>query len=240
MESFALPNARFSHVRCGACPIREHAVCAYANGDELSALDGIKSYRDYAAGRDILSAGVRAPMVGSIVRGVVKLTKSLPDGRAQMVGLLFPGDFVGHPSRAEAEFDATAATDVTLCLFQRAPFESLMRGSHRLEQRMLDMTLTELDAAREWLLLLGRKTARERLSSFLLMLARRAALTPGDPLAEIALPLTRGEMAAYLGRTIETVSRHMTRLRADGVIGFDTARSVRVPSIARLEEEAGD
>lgn len=237
MESFALPNARFSHVRCGACPIRDHAVCAYASGDELAALDGIKSYRDYAAGRDILSAGMRAPMVGSIVRGVVKLTKSLPDGRAQMVGLLFPGDFVGHPSRAEAEFDATAATDVTLCLFQRAPFESLMRGSHRLEQRMLDMTLTELDAAREWLLLLGRKTARERLSSFLLMLARRAQ---DDPCAEIALPLTRGEMAAYLGLTIETVSRHMTRLRADGVIGFDTARSVRVPSVARLEEEAGD
>lgn len=240
MESFAIPNARFSHVRCCACPIREHAVCAYASGDELTTLDAIKSYRDYPAGRDILSAGGRAPMVGSIVRGVVKLTKSLPDGRSQMVGLLFPGDFVGHPTRAEAEFDATAATDVTLCLFQRAPFESLLRGSHHLEQRMLDMTLNELDAAREWLLLLGRKTARERLASFLLMLARRAPKLAADPRAEIALPLTRGEMAAYLGLTIETVSRHMTRLRADGVIGFDTARSVRIPSIERLEQEAGD
>ncbi len=238
MESFAMPNARFNHVRCGACPIREQAVCAYASGDELKSLDSIKSYRDYPAGRDILSAGVRAQTVGSIVRGVVKLTKSLPDGRAQMVGLLFPGDFVGHPTRAESEFDATAATDVTLCLFQRSPFETMLRSSHHLEQRMLDMTLTELDAAREWLLLLGRKTARERLSSFLLMLARRAPTQ--DSRAEIALPLTRGEMAAYLGLTIETVSRHMTRLRADGVIGFDTARSVRIASLERLESEAGD
>jgi CRP/FNR family transcriptional regulator len=242
VDSFALPNARVSHVRCGACPIRERAVCAYCDAPELQRLDAIKSYRDYPSGREMMAAGECSPWVGSIVRGVVKLTKTLPDGRSQMVGLLFPGDFIGHPKRAEAEFDAVAATDTTLCMFQRGPFETLLRDTPHLETRLLDMTLNELDAARDWLLLLGRKTARERIATFLMMLARRAgkaAVSASGPL-EFALPLSRGEIAEYLGLTIETVSRHMTRLRADGVIAFDTARSVTVPDLDALSAEAGD
>jgi len=230
-------NALAPHARCDACPIRARAVCAYCEGDALARLDAMKSYREAPAGRDLILAGAESPVVGSIVRGVVKLTKALPDGRAQMVGLLFPGDFVGHPGRPHAEYDATAATDVLLCQFQRGPFEAMLRDSPPLEQRLLDMTLTELDAAREWLLLLGRKTARERIATFLVALMRRSGVAAGR---DMALPLTRGEIADYLGLTIETVSRHMTRLRADGLIAFDNARALRVPDAAALIAEAGD
>jgi CRP/FNR family transcriptional regulator len=100
-------------------------------GPDLAALDAMKSYRDYSAGREIMAAGEESPVVGSIVRGVVKLTKTMPDGRTQMVGLLFPGDFVGHAMRARAEYDAVAATEVTLCLFQRRPFETMLRDARR-------------------------------------------------------------------------------------------------------------
>jgi CRP/FNR family transcriptional regulator len=241
MESFALPNEKFSHIRCGDCPIRERAVCAYCSGSELAVLDAMKSYRDFAPGREILAAGEESPVVGSIVRGVVKLTKTLHDGRTQMVGLLFPGDFVGHAMRARAEFDAIAATDVTLCLFQRRQFEQLLRDKPALEKRLLEMTLNELDAARDWLLLLGRKTAREKLASFVLMLARReAAARPGAKAVAVSLPLTRAEIAEYLGMTIETVSRQFTKLRADGVIAFDSTRALRLPDLDRLAAEAGD
>ena len=241
MESFALPNQKFSHVRCGDCPIRERAVCAYCSGEDLSTLDSIKAYRDYGPGREIMAAGEASPIVGSIVKGVVKLTKTLPDGRTQMVGLLFPGDFVGHAMRPQAEYDAVAANDVTLCLFQRKPFEQLLRDKPALEKRLLEMTLNELDAARDWLLLLGRKTAREKLASFVLMLARReAAGRPEPALTHVSLPLTRAEIAEYLGMTIETVSRQFTKLRADGVFAFDSSRALRVPDLERLIEEAGD
>jgi CRP/FNR family transcriptional regulator len=240
MESFALPNAKYSHVRCGACPIRERAVCAYSSPADLQLLDSIKSYKDYPAGRELLAAGEEWGLVGSIVRGVVKLTKTLADGRTQMVGLLFPGDFVGHAMRARADYDAVAATPLTLCLFQRKPFEQLIRDNPRLEHRMLEMTLNDLDAAREWLLLLGRKTAREKLASFLLMLGRRVAPDgEADGEVQIDLPLTRAEIAEYLGLTIETVSRQMTKLRADGVIAFDSTRALRLPDMERLVEEAG-
>jgi CRP/FNR family transcriptional regulator len=241
VDSFALPNARFSHVRCGDCPIRERAVCAYCGADDLQVLDAIKTYREYGQGREILASGEEAGIVGSIVKGVVKLTKTLADGRTQMVGLLFPGDFVGHAMRARAEYDAVAATDVTLCVFQRRPFEGLLRDKPVLEKRLLEMTLDELDAAREWLLLLGRKTAREKVASFVLMLARREiASGRARRDVQVELPLTRAEIAEYLGMTIETVSRQFTRLRADGVIAFESTRSLRLPDLARLEAEAGE
>jgi CRP/FNR family transcriptional regulator len=103
------------------------------------------------------------------------------------------------------------------------------------------MTLDELDAARDWLLLLGRKTAREKLASFVLMLARREAVAPqGASGVQVALPLTRAEIAEYLGMTIETVSRQFTKLRSDGVIAFDSSRALRVPDMDTLVAEAGD
>lgn len=237
MDTLAMPGLRYSHVRCCSCPIRERAVCSQCSADEIRMLDGIKTYRDYEAGRTILNAGEQAPVVGSVVRGVVKLVKGLPDGRSQMVGLLFAGDFVGDPGRRNVEFEAVAATPVTLCVFQREPFARMLRETPNLEQRLLDMTLGELDAAREMLLMLGRKSARERVASFLLSLGRRAPMKDGG--ADVALPLSRAEIAEYLGLTIETVSRQMTKLRMEAVIAFDDPRAIRIPDLALLEEAAG-
>ena len=103
----------------------------------------------------------------------------------------------------------------------------------------LEMTLDELDAAREWMLLLGRKTAREKIASLLAILARRSgAMRPGGQ-AEIDLPLSREAMADYLGLTLETVSRQMTALKRDGIIVLDGARRVSIPDCAALIAESG-
>jgi CRP/FNR family transcriptional regulator len=107
-------------------------------------------------------------------------------------------------------------------------------------QRLLEMTLDELDAAREWMLLLGRKTAREKIASLLALLARRDAAAKGRGGVVFDLPLTREEMADYLGLTLETVSRQMTALRKDGVIALDGTRHVRVADFDRLLDETGD
>ena len=116
----------------------------------------------------------------------------------------------------------------------------MLRDNPRLVRRMLEMTLDDLDAARDWLLLLGCKTAREKVASFLLMLCRRVAPEGApDTVVQIDLPLTRAEMAEYLGLTIETVSRQMTRLRGDGVIAFANARTLRLENMDRLVGEAG-
>ena len=167
----------------------------------------------------------------------------MEDGRRQMVGLLLPSDFVGRPNRESVAYDVTAATEVTLCCFRRVPFLRLIEDTPHISQRLLEMTLDELDAAREWMLVLGRKTAREKIASLLAIIGRRdASLHLGHAVETVAfdLPLTREAMADYLGLTLETVSRQMTALKKDGVIQLEGKRHVIVPDMDRLLEEAGD
>ena len=232
-----------AHVRCDECPIRHRAICSECKSDELELLDQIKSYRTFEAGETIVWAGEEADFVGSIVSGVAMLQRNMADGRRQMVGLLLPSDFVGRPGRSIAPYDVVAASQVVLCRFLRRRFESLIEEIPSLETRLLQMTLDELDAAREWMLLLGRKTAREKIASLLVIMAKRCtALGGGNSSGRLSfdLPLTREAMADYLGLTIETVSRQMTSLRKAGLIELVGTRHVTIPNIALLLVEAGD
>lgn len=227
---------------CGGCPIRHRAVCARCDADELLMLERMKSYRTYAAGQPIVWSGDAMDFVGSVVTGVATLTHTMEDGRRQMIGLLLPSDFVGRPGRPRARYDVTAVTDVVMCCFRMKPFEDLLRTTPHVAQQVLDMTLDELDAAREWLLLLGRKTAREKIASLLLIIARREDLRePKDGgTRTIDLPLTRVQMADYLALTLETVSRQMSALRRDGLIALDGTRRVVIRDVAALADAAGD
>lgn len=230
--------------KCHACPIRHRAVCAYCEAEEFGLLERIKFYRDFEPGQEIAGAGEAVDFVGSVVTGVVKLTKGMADGRQQMVGLLFPSDFLGRPMNARLDYDAAAVTKVALCMFRRAPFEALMRRVPRLQQRLLEMTLSELDAAREWLLLLGRKTAEEKLASFLTILVRRSQLRessePDSGSADLELPMTRSDIAECLGLTIETVSRQFARFKKSGLIELRGPRNVHVPDVESMSALAGD
>ncbi|MEL6279051.1 MAG: Crp/Fnr family transcriptional regulator [Pseudomonadota bacterium] len=241
LESSTVPTLE-APIKCANCPIAERAVCAYCEPPELVELDQIKSYKTFEPGQEIVGAGEESVMVGSVVEGVVKLTKTLVDGRRQMVGLLFPSDFIGRAMRPTVEYDAVAATKVVLCAFPKSPFERLLKRTPHLEQRLLEMTLDELDAAREWLLLLGRKTAKEKVASFLCILAARTGEFEGADAGRkhFQIPISREDMADYLGLTIETVSRQITALRKDGVIEIDGPRRIVVSDLAELMETAGD
>lgn len=237
-EAFAM-----SDIACSECPIRHRAVCSKCEPDELSRLDAIKYYRTFQPGQTIVWAGEKMDFVASVVTGVASMAQTLEDGRRQMVGLLLPSDFLGRPTRDLASFDVTAATPVTLCCFRRAPFREMIEAMPHLSQRLLEMTLDDLDAAREWMLILGRKTAREKIASFLAIVARRDASLAKDPaagVAQIELPLTREAMADYLGLTLETVSRQISALRKDGVIVLDGKRRITIPDFQVLLEETGD
>lgn len=228
---------------CGACPIRHRAVCARCEADELQTLEQIKYYRSYQAGQTVIWSGDRMDFVASVVTGIATLTQTMEDGRRQMVGLLLPSDFVGRPGRQVAAYDVTATTDLVMCCFRKKPFEEMMAKTPHVAQRLLEMTLDELDAAREWMLLLGRKTAREKIASLLAIIARRDAhlkLKSAKGNIVFDLPLTREEMADYLGLTLETVSRQVSALKRDGVIVLEGKRHIVVPDFDRLLEETGD
>ena len=230
------------HQNCGNCPIHTRAVCAHCDADELSQLEEIKYYRNFEAGQTVIWAGDRMDFVASVVTGVATLTKTMEDGRTQMVGLMLPSDFVGRPGRDTAPFTVTATTDLLMCCFRKKQFEAMMVKTPHIAQRLLAMTLDELDAAREWMLLLGRKTAREKIASLFGIIARRDARLAASKLpkgASFDLPLTRTAMADYLGLTLETVSRQISALRLDDVVVLQGLRHVVVPDLNRLLAEAG-
>lgn len=228
---------------CSSCPIRHRAVCARCDEDELEQLNQIKFYKTYPAGQTIAMRGDALDVVASVVQGTATLERAIEDGRTQLVGLLLPSDFIGRPGRDTLQYDVTAVTEVTLCSFHRKPFEDMLKRVPHLQERMLEMALDELDAARDWMLLLGRKTAREKIASFLMLIAKRTVNPDGRVLGDtsrIELPISREAMANFLGLTIETVSRQFTSLRKDGVIGLDGNRTVLIPDLETLLLESGD
>lgn len=224
--------------RCLHCPVRHAAVCGALSDAELADITSIAHTRAVEPGQVIMSEEADVGFVANILSGVVKLTKTMADGREQIVGLQFPPDFLGRAYRSEAPYTAQALTPVELCTFPRARFDRFLAAHAGLEHRLFEATLDELDAARDWMLLLGRKSAREKVASFVMMIARRA-VPAADGTVTLDLPLSRADIADFVGLTIETVSRQLTRLRADGMIRLVGTRTVVVPDPRRLAEAAG-
>lgn len=230
--------------RCGLCAVRHRAICGALGEVELRELNRIAHGKRVAQGRVIMSDAEPADFFANIVSGVVKLTKTLSDGRQQIVGLLFAPDFLGRAFSGNNTYFAEAATDVELCCFPNAGFERILKRFPDMERRLFERTLDELDGARDWMVLLGRKTASEKVASFLLMIARRStaigcehSVSEGPAIME--LPLSRADIADYLGLTIETVSRQMTKLKALGVIRLEGGRHFAVPHMPALADAAG-
>jgi CRP/FNR family transcriptional regulator len=225
--------------KCGSCPIRHRAICARCDDDELSRLEAIKSYKTFGPGQPIMWRGDEMTTFASVVTGIASLSRTMEDGRTQVVGLLLPSDFIGRPGREQVNFDVTAVTEVTLCQFQRKPFEALVEEVPHISHRMMEMALDELNAAREWMVLLGRKTAREKIATFLEMIVRRSSV-PSHTTTQFTLPLTREEIANFLGLTLETISRQLSAMKKDGIVEFEGRRTFLINDLAALHEASGD
>ncbi|MDF1734316.1 MAG: helix-turn-helix domain-containing protein [Minwuia sp.] len=208
-------------------------------------MNAISRQRVLQPGEPILSAGDPISWFGNIVTGAVKLTKLLSDGRQQIVGLQFPPDFLGRAFKERSPYFAEAATEVELCIFPKPAFEKILKEKPDLEFRLFQDTLDELDAARDWMLLLGRKTAAEKVASFLHLIARRSPMigcahhNGGDEI-RFQMPLNRSEIADYLGLTIETVSRQIGRLKSDGVLQLHATREFSILDMDRLAAVSGE
>jgi CRP/FNR family transcriptional regulator len=181
--------------------------------------------------------------VGSLVSGVASISQALEDGRRQIMGVLLPSDFIGRPGRRQAQYDITAASEVVICRFEITAFENMLRVSPSLGPRLLEMTMDELDAVRDWMLLLGRKSAREKVATLIYHFAAKNRLLSGEldhQSWHFMLPLTREALADYLGLTIETVSRQMSALKKAGVIALQGQRVIVIPDFRLLQAETGD
>ena len=222
---------------CEACSVRHLTVCAALADEELKHLSAIVNHVELGPGQSLFQEGDEARNVYSVTAGTVKVYKLLPDGRCQVTGFLFPGDFLGLAHESTYAYSAEAVTHSALCSYQRSQLESLLERFPQMEQQLLGMAKHELVVAQEQMLLLGRKTARERLASFLLMLSRAAARRgqSGDP---VFVPMSRSDIGDYLGLTTETVSRTFTQLKRDRMIAAESGNRIRLLDSEGLVELA--
>jgi CRP/FNR family transcriptional regulator len=219
------------------CEVRELSICGSLDATDQPALAAIGATRRLEAGETLFYEGDPAKDVFSLTDGMLKLYKLMGDGRRQITGFLVPGDFLGLAFSDTYIYTAEAVVPVAVCRFPRSRFLQLLDGMPDLEKELLARASSELAEAQDQMLLLGRKTARERLASFLLRLAdRRRNCEP----EAIPLPMSRTDIADYLGLTIETVSRAFTQLRVDGVIALSDAHHFTVPARSELLVRAGE
>ncbi|WP_346247148.1 Crp/Fnr family transcriptional regulator [Sphingomonas rustica] len=227
---------------CADCAVRDKALCGALSDGELAALNRIGRRRHLRRGETLIWAGEDNAVCANLLSGVMKLTAGTADGREQIVGLVYPADFVGRPWPGEAGVTVTALSDVELCTFPRAAFEAVLEDHVRMERLLLQRTFAALDEARNRMLALGRLSAGEKVAAFLLAMADRGSGCRATGFGPVTfdLPLTRGEMAEILGLTIETVSRQLGRLKAAGTIALPGARGVTIRDRAALEAAAGN
>lgn len=239
-RSFAAPRAAAGvpdRSICEACEIRHLAMCSVLDDDEVGRLDAIVSHIRLDPGRALFYEGDERGHVFTVAIGTLRLYKMLADGRRQITGFLYPGDFLGFAARQGYSYTAEAVTEAAVCRFRVRDLETLFDEFPKLEKRVLGMARDELVAAQEQMLLLGRKTPVEKIASFLLGLSRRAERweLPASP---VILSMSRSDIADFLGLTVETVSRTFTRMRSEGVIDLPESHRVVLNDIEQLEELA--
>lgn len=229
---------------CDLCVVRNRAICSSLESTELEALNAIGRRRTLKPGESLIWEGEDSVLVANVIEGVLKLSTGTEDGREQIVGVVYPSDFIGRPFGSTAAHGVTALTEARVCVFNRRDFDAFARDHPGLEHKLLERTLGELDRTRRWMLLLGRKSASEKVASFLLEMSERLTNTTCKTVGDLVtttftLPFSRQQIADVLGLTIETVSRQFTRLKQDGLIDLPSRRDVVIRDREALAAEAG-
>ncbi len=218
---------------CVDCKVRLISICAALDASELEHLNDLSHQVRFGAKATLFSQEEPADHVFSVTEGTVRLYKLLPDGRRQIVGFAMPGDFLGLALMDRFGVSAEAVDDVTVCRFPRKPFAAFLDEKPHLLRRLHEFAGHELSLAQEQMVLLGRRSADERVAAFLVGLRARLARI-GYRSVTLPLPMSRQDMADFLGLTIETVSRTMTRLARERAI-LIVPDGVRITNAAHLE-----
>ncbi|HTZ71431.1 MAG TPA: helix-turn-helix domain-containing protein [Acetobacteraceae bacterium] len=218
---------------CANCEARPLSVCAAVDDSDLDKLARVAVVQHYEPGQSFIEEGEKADHFFNMTGGTARLYKLLPDGRRQITGFSRAGNFLGLAVSDTYGFSAEAIDRVRVCRFARTKLYALLEDFPAMEKRLLATAGNELVAAQEQMLLLGRKTARERLASFLINISREDAPC-APPRTVLHLPMTRTDIADYLGLTIETVSRTFTRFKTERLVSLPSVSEIVILDRARL------
>jgi CRP/FNR family transcriptional regulator len=220
-------------LECHECEIKGLSICDALEPDEFDLLERIGRTVSFPAKSTLFEQGRDAPFVSNLTSGALRLSKLLPDGRRQVVGFTLPGDFLGLAMQPTHMYTADALTPVKICQFSRHGFSDLLDKKPPLMRAVMNMASRELTLAQDQMVVLGRRTAEEKIGSFLIGMRNRYARIHGASV-HVPLPMTRLDIGDFLGLTVETVSRMMTRLAREKAIVI-VPDGVRLLDVRRLE-----
>lgn len=224
--------------RCVQCAARPFSICAAVPDADLARLEALAENITLERGAVLLREGDPATRVFNVTSGSVRLSKLLSDGRRQVLGFAFTGDFLGLERGETYGWTVETLEPATVCAFSRRRFDVLIAERRELETALFARASQALALANAQILLLGRKTALERVASFLIRLPDCDPARGGAP-SVVRLPMTRSDIADYLGLTLETVSRTLSRLKAEGVLSQVSLTEMAVEKPERLRAAAG-
>ena len=200
-----------------------------------SALAGLGTVSHYARNNTIYSEGDGAEYSYKVVAGAVRLAKMLSDGRRQVAQFALPGDFFGIDWLDEHSMTAEALNDVSLICYRRGRLERLSDENRAIRLELFSTLRHDLWAAQNHLVILGRQSALERVASFLIQLMDRNKAARSET---IDIPMSRQDIADYLGLTIETVCRMLTKLRDSAIIEIPDRHTIKVRNNSALRRAA--
>jgi CRP/FNR family transcriptional regulator len=218
---------------CVTCALRPLSACCALEDGELDTLWRLARTVNFAPRELILQQDEPANNVFNITAGAVRIYKLLPNGNRHVLGFAIPGDFIGISVGENYELSADAMCPTTVCQFTRASFLEFLDTKPHFLRHMHAMATRELEMARNQIVILGRRTAEEKVAAFLIGLRDRWARIDGATL-HIPLPMTRQDIGDFLGLTVETVSRMFTRLARKKTLVV-TPEGVRLLDVAKLE-----
>lgn len=213
---------------CDLCEVRERSICSDLGPREFAQVEKLMARRTVPKHKAIMSEGEPNDSLYIVVHGSFRLTKHLEDGRRQVTGFLFKGDFAGvRPTEASA-YTADALEDSLVCLFPHRFLDEVARSSPNVKDRLIARGQTEYHKAQDHIVLLGKKSAEERVLSFLELLDKSIGESGENGRREVPLPMSRQDIADYLGLRLETLSRTLAGLKKKSAIEALTRNSVSI------------
>lgn len=213
---------------CYPCEVRRVSLFYALQCGDLSELRALGKVRELKADEPLFHQGDEANLVYTVAAGSLRLYRLLFDGRRQITGFALPGEFLGISIDDSHDVTAEALEPSRIWCFPRARFDDFVAGNPILKDSLLEVARKELAAAQQQFIVLGRKTAMERVASFLLYLYARFERITGHPMDHVALPMSRADIADYLGLTKETVSRVFGQLRNSRIMRLETLTCIQV------------
>jgi CRP/FNR family transcriptional regulator len=222
---------------CMSCPARKSDICGNMSDEDIRTISNSSSRIRLKAGETLVWDGDEARHAYVVTSGTLRSSKANDDGRRQILSFMFTGQFIGIPSDHVHHYSVEALTDAEVCRFERRKLEDILLRYPAVDQGYRRGTARQLESAHEHAFALGRRTAMERVAAFLYELSRSGC--PKTTPRTLKLPMTRSDIADFLGLTLETVSRAFSRLKSVGALGLPSAQEVEIKDEERLKALAG-